>query len=192
MSSGRELMASAVSHAAVALALGAWFDRARVPRRALIAGAALAVVPDLDAIGFWLGVPTGSLLGHRGLTHSLSFAAVVGLAAAWAFAEDRGLGGSRRSLGVFFVLAIASHGLLDALTNGGPGIAFFSPFSNARYFFPVRPIEVSPISLGGVFNARGLRILLSEMRWVWLPAAVFAAAGILVRRAGRRPGSAPA
>jgi inner membrane protein len=30
---------------------------------------------------------------------------------------------------------MASHGVLDALTNGGHGIAFFSPFLNERYFF---------------------------------------------------------
>jgi inner membrane protein len=191
VSHGGELMASAVSHAAVALALGAWFDRTRVPPRALLAAAALAVVPDLDAIGFWLGVPTGALLGHRGLTHSLAFAAAAGLAAARVYAGTEGEGDRRRWLGVYFVLAIASHGVLDALTNGGPGIAFFSPFSNARYFFPVRPIQVSPISLGGVFNARGLRILLSEMRWVWIPALLLAAAGILARRAWRsRPARA--
>ena len=181
-------MASALTHGAVALALGACFDRTRVPSRALVAGGALAVVPDLDAIGFWLGIPTRSVVGHRGLTHSLFFAITAGLAAAWAYARAAGPGPDRRWLGLYFALVLASHGLLDALTNGGPGIAFFSPFSNTRYFFPFRPIEVSPISVGGIFNARGLRILASELRWVWLPAGLLAACGLLVRRARRRPG----
>jgi hypothetical protein len=33
-------------------------------------------------------------------------------------------------------LATAGHGLLDAMTNGGLGLAFFSPFDNHRYFLP--------------------------------------------------------
>jgi inner membrane protein len=181
-------MASALSHAATALAIGACFDRTRVPREALLAGMALAVVPDLDAVGYWMGVPGRSLLGHRGLTHSLAFALVGGLAAAWLYARPGTRGGHRASLGLYFTLVLASHGFLDALTNGGAGIAFFSPFSNHRYFFPFRPIQVSPIGVG-VFNARGVRILLSEIRWVLLPAAALATVGIVLRRVWPRPGS---
>jgi inner membrane protein len=64
--------------------------------------------------------------------------------------------------------------LLDALTNGGLGVALFAPFSNERFFFPWRPIEVSPIG-AGFFSARGMRVLLSEARWIWLPAATVCA-----------------
>lgn len=179
-------MASAFSHAATALAIGAWFDPNRVPRRALLAGIPLAIVPDLDAIGYWTGVPSRSLLGHRGLSHSLAFAISGGLLAARAWCRRETRGGNRTSLGLYFTLVLLSHGFLDAFTNGGAGIAFFSPFSNHRFFFPFRPIQVSPIGIG-VFNARGVRILLSEMRWVLLPAAVVATAGTLFRRVRRRP-----
>src|SRR6267378_8050335 len=44
----------------------------------------------------------------------------------------------------FFFLATASHGLLDAMTNGGLGVAFFAPFCDTRYFLPWQPIVVSP------------------------------------------------
>jgi inner membrane protein len=57
-----------------------------------------------------------------------------------------------------FFLITASHGILDAFTNGGLGIALFSPFDNSRYFFPFRPIQVSPIG-AGFFSMRGLRVL---------------------------------
>ena len=180
-------MASALSHAATALAIGAYFDRKRVPRKVLLAGMVLAIVPDLDAIGYWLGIPGGSLLGHRGLTHSLAFALIGGLGAAWVWSRDRARSGSRASLGVYFTLVLVSHGCLDALTNGGAGVAFLSPFSTHRYFFPFRPIQVSPIGIG-VFNARGVRILLSEIRWVLLPAAALAAIGMIFRRVRRHPG----
>jgi len=74
--------------------------------------------------------------------------------------------------------------LLDMLTNGGRGIALFAPFSNARYFFPWRPIEVSPISVQRFFSQRGVQIMRSELQWVWLPAAVVCILGMLGRRYG--------
>jgi inner membrane protein len=183
-------MASALSHAAVALAAGTCFPRDELPRRAIVLGVILAVLPDIDAVGFWLGVPTSALLGHRGLTHSLLFAAALGTAAALLFSRGQGPSRDRRILVFFFVLAIALHGVLDGFTNGGPGIAYFSPLSNERYFFPFRPIEVSPIGFG-VLNARGLRILLSETRWVLLPSVTLMAAVTLLRRSHRRDARHP-
>src|SRR5437867_6591259 len=70
-------MPSVFSHAVVALALGPAFRRAGWPARLWWAGALCAVLPDADVVGFYAGVPLGSVLGHRGLTHSLAFAAVL-------------------------------------------------------------------------------------------------------------------
>jgi hypothetical protein len=77
------------------------------------------------------------------------------------------------ALWMYFTAVTASHGLLDALTNGGRGIAFFAPFSNHRFFFPWRPIQVSPIGVG-LFSARGLAVLQSELRWILLPSVIIA------------------
>ena len=65
---------------------------------------------------------------------------------------------------VFLLLFVvtASHPFLDAMTDGGEGIAFFSPFSNHRYFFPYRPIMVSPLGVGAFFGLRGLLVLANE------------------------------
>lgn len=52
------------------------------------------------------------------------------------------------------------------MTNGGLGVAFFAPFSSARYFLPFRPIEASPISITAFFTYRGLEVLESEMLWI--------------------------
>ncbi|PYR66574.1 MAG: hypothetical protein DMF88_15795, partial [Acidobacteria bacterium] len=82
---------------------------------------------------------------------------------------------------VWFAGVTASHGLLDAMTNGGRGIAFFAPFSNHRYFFPWRPIQVSPIG-AGFFSPRGLRVLASEAVWIWVPSAIIAVSARVVRR----------
>ncbi len=84
-------------------------------------------------------------------------------------------GWHRRALWLYLFVATASHGCLDALTDGGLGVAFFSPFSNARYFFPVRPIRVSPIGIGAFVAGDLLAVLTSEIRCVWLPSALFMA-----------------
>lgn len=73
---------------------------------------------------------------------------------------------------LYLFLATASHALLDAMTTGGKGVAFFSPFDNARYFLPWRPIQVSPIGVEKFFSNRGLRVLESELLWVFLPSLV--------------------
>ena len=174
-------MASAISHPVVALALAPAFG---APRAAVAAGALLSVIPDADSIGFWMGIPYGAPLGHRGLTHSFAFAAVLALFALWLL---RRTAHATRALapGLLFLylfLCAASHGVLDGMTDGGLGVAYFAPFSNARYFLPWRPILVSPISVSGFFDARGLRVLASEAVWIWLPCAVFAAATLLLRR----------
>lgn len=125
-----------------------------------------SALPDIDVIGFSFGVQYGDLWGHRGLTHSLLFAALVGMIAAIFLNRDRA---QLLWNGVLLFVITASHGILDAMTNGGLGIAFFSPFHPARYFLPWRPILVSPIGLGRFLSERGLAVLRSEIVYVWLP-----------------------
>jgi membrane-bound metal-dependent hydrolase YbcI (DUF457 family) len=64
-------------------------------------------------------------------------------------------------------LITASHGFFDALTSGGLGIAFFAPFDNTRYFFPIRPIPVSPLDPAAFLHWRGLRVLVWEAGLFW-------------------------
>jgi inner membrane protein len=72
--------------------------------------------------------------------------------------------------------------LLDAMTDGGLGVAFFSPFDNHRYFLPWTPIRVSPIGAARFWSARGLAVLRSEFFWIWLPAIGLAVAATAWRR----------
>lgn len=123
-------------------------------------------------------------MGHRGFTHSLFFAALLAGFVTIAFAGRRQISGSR--LFFYLFLATASHGVLDAMTNGGLGVAFFSPFSNARYFFPFHPIKVSPIGVGRFFSARGWTIIRSEALWLWLPSLVVFALATFARSLKRR------
>jgi len=174
---------SVLSHPAVALGVSRWFV---LPRAAIVAGAVISILPDADAIGFWLGVPYGAPLGHRGFTHSLVFAAVLAAA---------GLAGLRWSSGAplrgafasYLFLCAASHGVLDGMTDGGLGVAYFAPFSDTRFFLPWRPLPVSPISVSGFISGRGLEILGGEFVWIWLPCLGLALAAAVRRRAPANP-----
>lgn len=158
------------------------FRSTRLPARVLIAGAVCSILPDLDVLAFRFGVPYEAMLGHRGLTHSIPFAIVLG--AVVALALGPGVPGVQRwALWLYLSAATASHGVFDALTNGGRGVAFFAPFSDSRYFFPVRPIEVSPLSVGEFLSGRGAQILRTELEWVWLPSFVAALVVLALRRA---------
>jgi inner membrane protein len=145
----------------------------------------LAAAPDLDVIGFRYAIAYGDLLGHRGLTHSIPFAAAV--AAVVELAGFRyGTPGLRpRALWLFLFFAIASHGLLDALTDGGLGVALFAPIETTRYFFPFQPIRVSPIGVRQFFSERGVEVVGSELAWVWLPSMLAGILALVWKRARR-------
>jgi inner membrane protein len=83
---------------------------------------------------------------------------------------------------LYFFLATASHGLFDAMTDCGLGVAFFAPFDNHRYFLPWTPIRVSPIGVTRFFTARGFAVLQTEFLWIWLPAMLLAVLALLLRR----------
>jgi inner membrane protein len=175
-------MASVFSHAAAALGIGACFYQPGTPKCVWVAGALCSVIPDLDVIGFHFGIHYGDFWGHRGFTHSLLFAALLAsLVLLIAFRQGvPGLG--RFVLWIYIFLATASHGLLDAMTDGGLGVAFFSPFNTARYFLPWRPIRVSPIGISRFFSYRGLDIVQSELLWIWLPAVLLLLVAWLTHR----------
>lgn len=175
-------MPTVFTHAVSGLAIGSLYGSQR-PRGFWMWTAVCAMLPDADVVGFGLGIPYEDVLGHRGFSHSLAFAALVGAAAAWTWGRGR----ARWALFLHFFVVTASHGFLDAFTNGGLGIAFFAPFDDTRYFFPWRPIQVSPIGVG-FFIARdatgglyGVRVLASEFWYVWMPSAVVALTGWALR-----------
>ena len=83
---------------------------------------------------------------------------------------------------LFFTICTASHAVLDALTTGGLGVAFFSPFDSTRYFFPWRPIQVSPIGVERFFSEKGIKVLLSEFVWIVIPSTVYILITIYIKR----------
>lgn len=166
-------MASAFGHAFVALALGTGFSKALRSSKFWLLGIACSILPDADVISFGLGIPYEHVLGHRGFTHSLLFALILGFAITMVFYPSQWRTKSGATYMLFFALCTASHALLDAMTSGGLGVAFFAPFDNTRYFLPWRPIQVSPIGVENFFSEWGKRVLLSEAIWIGIPASAY-------------------
>ncbi len=161
-------MASAFTHTFVALALGKTFQHPIMTWRLLLLGMTCSIVPDLDVMGFYFGIHYGDLWGHRGMTHSILFAALLSAAFVALWYRQKPW---PAQVGIFVYLFIctASHGVLDALTDGGLGVAFFSPFDTSRYFFAARPVVVSPIGISSFFTEDAFHVLASEVQWIWLP-----------------------
>ena len=174
-------MPTGLTHAVVGLGLAEALLGPEQPPLFYGLSALLGILPDIDVIGLYAGVPYGSFFGHRGFSHSLCAAALVSLLVAGATTGVLGL-----SLwvlwGCFFVV-LATHGLLDGCNDAGLGIAFFAPFVATRYFLPWRPIRTPYI--GGHFFQHGpLEVLASEACWVWLPLAVIVAVSLWARAVG--------
>jgi inner membrane protein len=158
-------MATIYTHAAVGLGLGYLFARRRQPALFWALAGFLPVVPDLDVFS---DASYGTMLGHRGFTHSLCFALAVGLAVA--VLTFRYFRVNFWDLLGFFFVVTSSHGILDAFTNGGYGIPFFWPFDRHR-FGPWGPIQVADI--GFEFpDRRASRSIRTELLFVWLPLTI--------------------
>ena len=156
-------MATIFTHAALPLLAGRSFiPEGQRPRRFLIAAAICACVPDLDFLAYAFDVRPPQLLAHRGLTHSILFAAllaaIVGVLAFPALLRTPRVW-ARVWLGLFGWGA--THGLVDALTFGDVGVALLAPISAARLHFPLHPVPVVPLGFDEAFGRWGALVLLN-------------------------------
>lgn len=177
-------MASIFGHGAVAIALGVYQPRVWWTPRFWLFSLGCAILPDLDVVGFVLGIPYDHPLGHRGVSHSLLFAGMVGITVvACAFPSLPRWTADWWRLVLHFSAVTASHGVLDAMTDGGLGVAFFAPFDHTRYFFAWRPIRVSPIGIVPFFSWKGIMVVISEAVWIGALVGLLAIGRVLVQRA---------
>jgi inner membrane protein len=169
-------MASVFGHGLVAYTIKKIVDRKNL-KLLLFLAILSSILPDADVIAFKLGIAYDHPLGHRGFSHSILFALLwAGLVSFWLGKKDKWI--------YFLVLFFStlSHGLLDAMTTGGRGVGFFIPFSNERYFFPWRPIKVSPIGIEDFFSEWGINVLVSELKYISIPCLIILMVLALVRK----------
>ncbi|SFZ90975.1 inner membrane protein [Flaviramulus basaltis] len=168
-------MASIFGHSIVGFTLTKVID-SKNTKWLLLAAIFSTILPDFDVIAFHFGIPYEAPFGHRGFTHSIFFAII------WAlflmFLLDR-----KHKLIWFSVIFLStfSHGLLDAMTSGGKGVGFLIPFCNERFFFSFRGIKVSPIGINKFFSNWGVQVILSELKYVFLPCFFIFGLRILIK-----------
>jgi inner membrane protein len=145
-------------------------------------------LPDLDAVMRPFGNLEAEQLvgGHRGLTHSIPFA--MALAAVIAQSPMMGPGwiGSKLSLWIWLSLAIASHGMLDTLTQYGEGVALLAPFSWHHFKSPWTPLGTGGTCRGIV--ACAVRGLSNELLWIWVPSLMLVGLSRVLRKPRQAPG----
>jgi inner membrane protein len=166
-------MPTIITHAVVGLVSAKLLPKQEIRHRLSLASVVCAVLPDADVIAFSFGIPYDHFFGHRGVFHSVLFALLLSVVVTLCvFSELRLFSKTWWSVIAFLFVVTASHGILDAITDGGLGIALLSPFDTTRYFFPWRPLLVSPIGLSAFISEWGLRVLICEIIYVWLPLSV--------------------
>lgn len=167
-------MPTVFTHAAIGLGGGKIFSFKQQPKKFWFFALILPILPDADSIGFLFNIPYWHDFGHRGFFHSIFFAFIVTiLVTVLFFREDKIFSKSWFVKWLFFFLITSSHGIFDAFTNGGLGIALLAPFDNIRYFFPYRPIPVSPIGIGSFLSSWGAAVLFAEVVCIWIPLLIF-------------------
>ena len=170
-------MASIFGHGIVAFTISKVVNSKEISLLILLAIVS-SILPDFDVISFKLNIPYLHPLGHRGFTHSILFAVI------WAILLGFLFGKARKQIFIIVIfLSTISHGLLDALTTGGKGIGFFIPFDNSRYFFPTRIIQVSPLGIEQFFSEWGMRVILSELKYIAIPCSIILITLFILKKA---------
>lgn len=171
-------MPMTTTHALLPVAVAVAVARRPVPWTLVIVAAIAAAAPDVDGLfkHIW-HVPRSSVYSHRGAAHSLFVALAAGLLAA-TFHKRLAVGPITAA--VIVSAAMASHGLLDMMTNEGQPVAYLWPVSSVRLFADWRPIPSSPVHMTHLVR-EGLARLRSDLVYLIIP--MFAVA--LTLRAAR-------
>lgn len=153
----------------------------KLGNKAILWGALLGTLPDLDVLASPFLDAIDRLSWHRGLTHSILFAFLASPLLAWLMHRIHGERSPlvRGSVVVFLVLI--THSLIDCFTVYGTQI--FEPFSNQRVgfnnLFIIDPLYTLPLLAGlavALFNSPVSRLrrwanytglLLSSLYVIW-------------------------
>ena len=171
------------THALVPIAAALAFSDRPVPWRIVVAAAFAAALPDADwVMHLFFRVSDNSIYSHRGAAHSLFAAIAVGLIAAFL---HRHFKVRPLTAGVVVTAAMASHGILDMLTDSGRGVAYLWPVNSIRLFADWRPLHSGPVHKAHLL-ADSFGRLSSELQQLILPMFGLAIAIRLCRMAVAR------
>jgi len=164
-------MPTVFTHSVIGISAAYSFRSGKESLKFRILSIACSILPDADVIGYnWLYIPSYYFFGHRGFFHSPFFAALLSISVVCIFyRKEVTFSNPWWKYVLYFFILTTSHGLTDALTNGGRGVALLSPVTNVRYSFPWTPVEISPLSIRAFLSQRGLTVLISELLWIWMP-----------------------
>jgi inner membrane protein len=120
-------------------------------KKAALAGALIATIPDLDVLLYLIYSPFEMLTIHRGYSHALIVLTFFSFLVAYLLSRLRIFKNESFSRLLFFSwMALVTHALLDAFTAYGTQL--FLPFSDQRFGFDsinvVDPVYTMPMLLG--------------------------------------------
>lgn len=163
-------------HFAPAVAMAAAIGTRTVGWRLTLSGMVCAVLPDADLVLVWLRFDIYSgVYGHRGFSHSLGFALLLGLIGSCWPTGTKPSGPRRALVGCYLALCTASHPMLDSLLDVGICSAWLWPLDGARMCLGWRPIPMKGI---GLF---GWQRLMLELQWIGPALLLLANTGMAVR-----------
>ncbi len=152
---GDEVMDS-ISQLAVGAVVGEVVLGDKVGNRALLWGAVVGTLPDLDVVFYPLMDEVSQLGWHRGISHSLLFNCVLALFLGWALYRLNGRRASQKQWTVLSLACLLAAVLLDCFTVYGTQV--FQPFSNYQVGFnnisiidPLFTVPLLVVILVGLF-----------------------------------------
>lgn len=166
-----------ITHIALGACVGELVLGKKLGKKALFWGALSQCLPDIDTVVAALYPAGQAFLIHRGITHSLLFAFVIGLFLAFVVQKiHRKMSPAFSLLAFFFCFQLLLHDLLDTCNSYGTGL--LEPFSHRRFsihllyvvdpFFSISFIVASSFL---VFKSSGNK---NRSTWSGLAAAVSA------------------
>ena len=177
-------MPMTTTHALIPFAVALAVAKRPVPWTLVIVTAVASAAPAIDGLfKHFLGVPPHSVYSHRGACHSLFAALAAGVLAAF---FHKPLGVRPLTAGVLVFAAMASHGILDMMTDMGQPVAYLWPVSSVRLFADWRPIHSAPVlihDLVGTIAARAATDLRQLIIPMFVTALLFRGARSLTARA---------
>ena len=100
-------MASAFGHAFTAIAIRSGYSKTINDWKFLILGIICSILPDADVLSFKFGIAYEAFWGHRGFTHSIVFAFLLGLVVTTIF-YSKAISSKK---GLFYILFFSARGL---------------------------------------------------------------------------------